>query len=136
MSLTTRQMLQVGVTAAVALAAVVGGLVSKTATGPVTGPNLVPSPAQAAGDTVYAYRATIEVDTQTGRLHQGYIDTRYGGTRLGTYWCGVATQLKPTFRRVLTTHVVTPVRYNFACASAFAQWDSAEWVTHGRWPKP
>ncbi len=132
MTITSRQWLQIGVTAAALGAAGLGGVLASSP----TAPQLVPSPAQASGDTVYEYRATIAVDTQTGRLVPAYMDTRYSNPQKGTYWCGVATQIKPTYRRALMTHVIAPASYNAACALAFAQWDSAEAVTHGRWPKP
>jgi hypothetical protein len=132
MGLTARQWAQIAVTLGVLGAAGVGGVVATTP----TAPNVGPVPSQTAVAAVVKWPATIAVDTQTGQLQPGFVNGRYGGSRRGVYYCGVATQTFPTFKRVLTTSAVAPTLYNFACRSAFTQWDSAETASGGRWPAP
>jgi hypothetical protein len=132
MSVTRRQWVQIGVTAAVLAAAGLGGVVATTP----TAPNVAPEATQAAGTPVFKWPATIAVDTQTGQLQPGFVNGRYVATRRGVYYCGVATETAPVFKRVLTTSAVIPTRYNFACRTALAEWDSLETASQGRWPNP
>jgi hypothetical protein len=104
-------------------------------------PLAVPPVSAPDAGAVLAWQGIIAVNDTTGNLRSdlGWRPATQGESVLGVLRCAVATEVKPRPRRVLVapnSPIAAPTYVWTVCSRGFAQWDSLEAASGGRWPKP
>ena len=103
-------------------------------------PMAVPPVSAPDAGAVLAWQGIIAVNDTSGALRSdlGWRPATQGESVLGVLRCAVATEVKPRSRRVLVapnSPIAAPTYVWTVCSRGFAQWDSLEAASGGRWPK-